>query len=483
MIPPLKVAVAITFCLEAVLLAWLHGGVTPLGRLLSQLVAVAALAAMAMPAPTGLRWGSVRGPLVLLGGLAALALAQSVPLPAAAVELLSSDRLALARVTANAAGLEVPTRLPVSLTPAISRQVAVELVCLAAAVAAAAAAFGSRRRRRWLVVAGLTAAISQVILGARSFLAGEVPRLLGSYANSDHVALLLEVNVVMCIAAIVWVSASRAWKGRDEQRLFGVAALGALALILFAGIALTGSRAAVVATAVGLAVVMGPLMFRPRLRRPLVVAACLVLLAGAFLSWVGTERAFGRLLATSLYDAAASPRAAVWRESAALVGVSPVVGTGLGAFRESYALVQETGIARITWARAHNDYLELLISGGFVGLALLFVGGALTVRDLKTRYRSAIGSENRLYVLGVLGGLAAIGCHEFLDFGLSLPANALFAALLTGSALATGADASERDQIEPAGRKLAPASRSSSSTTRAEFSGGSSRSTEPAPIP
>jgi O-antigen ligase len=438
MIAPLKaVAVGLT-CLAIPSLAWLHGGATAGGRLLSQLLALGVFGLVVSAGPIGFPWRRLRGPLVVLLGLAALALVQSVPVPTALAGALAPERVALARQVASESGVAEPTAVAVSLTPIVSRRVALDLVCLAAALVAAASAFGRRQYRRWLVVSALVAAVMQVIVGAGPLLSKELPRLAGSYANPDHVAMLLEMGTALCLAAIAWMATSRRWSGDPERRLLGIVIFGAMLLLLLLGLALTGSRAGLFACGLGLVVEIGLLSRRPGLRRPVIAALALLALAAVFFGWVGTERTFGRVLGTSWYDVVARDRVVVWRESLPLVKVSPWLGTGLGAFRESFALVQTTGISRVTWAKAHNDYLELLITGGVLGLAVLLLGGVWTVRDLLARFRGSRGSEESLLALGVLGAVASVAAHEALDFGLNLPANAMLLAVLVGAALGAG---------------------------------------------
>ena len=437
-IPSLKTVVAGVLCLSIPALALLQGGATAEGRASSQFLALAVFALVILADRAAPPWRRVRGPLIVLLGFAVLAFLQSVPLPVALTGALAPERVSLTHDAVVQAGGVAPASVPISLTPGISWRVGLELLCLATALVAAAFAFGRRVHRRWLVGFVLGTAMIQVILGTGPLLAKQVPRLLGSFANPDHVAIPLEMGTAICLAAIAWMAMSRRWAGAGEQRLVGIVILGAVLTLLLLGLALTGSRAGLLACAVGVLVEMVLLLRRPKLRRPVLVASALLLLAVAFLAWVGPDRTFGRMLGTTRYDVTATGRFIVWGEALPLLGVSPWLGVGMGAFRESFTLVQETGISKVTWARAHNDYLELMISGGLLGAAALLAGGAWTVRDLLARLRFARGSEERLFVLGTLGALASVAVHEALDFGLTLPANALLLVVLVGAALGSG---------------------------------------------
>jgi hypothetical protein len=50
-------------------------------------------------------------------------------------------------------------------------------------------------------------------------------------------------------------------------------------------------------------------------------------------------------------------------------------------------------------------------------------------------------SENRAAVLAVFGALASVLVHEGVDFGLTMPGNALTLAVLVGAGLAVPVDA------------------------------------------
>jgi O-antigen ligase len=78
----------------------------------------------------------------------------------------------------------------------------------------------------------------------------------------------------------------------------------------------------------------------------------------------------------------------------------------------------------MTPQEAHNDYLELLASGGLVGLAL---GGWFAIVVLK-RIREKLASPNRYDRAACFGatiGIAGVVVHSLVDFGLHTIVNAL----------------------------------------------------------
>ena len=78
----------------------------------------------------------------------------------------------------------------------------------------------------------------------------------------------------------------------------------------------------------------------------------------------------------------------------------------------------------MTPQEAHNDYLELLASGGLVGLAL----GVWFAIVVFKRTRKNLGSSNRFQRAACLGaaiGIAGVAVHSLVDFGLHTIVNAL----------------------------------------------------------
>jgi O-antigen ligase len=119
-----------------------------------------------------------------------------------------------------------------------------------------------------------------------------------------------------------------------------------------------------------------------------------------------------------------------------------VTGAGLGAFRDAFPLVQPAALQG-TWWHAHSDVLELLATTGLPGVLLLAAGAAgLVLRLLKVQ-RGQGRSEDRAGALALLGALTALAIHETLDFGLTMPANAVTLAVLAGAA-ATASTAAVR---------------------------------------
>lgn len=439
-----EAASAVILCALIPLLTFLQGGATPSAELLAALAVLVTFAATFLSRPDQAPPLSLAGPVGGLTLLAALALAQSIRLPAFLAGLVSAERVEIARRAAAVIGAPDPSWLTLSLTPSLSVGAARDLLVVAAAVVAGYYAFRVRRRRRWLVGVLLLAGCAQVIAGLGPWLAGRVPRLSGTYANSDHLATFLEMAVAMCFVTVVWAGTSRRWTHDPERRTLVILGFGLIFIALLLGLVFTGSRAALLAVVFGLLLEVALLVRQAGQRRSVLVALAVAILAGGTIVWVGVQGAFGRLVGTSWYETISIGRPAVWRDSVPLIADFPWLGTGLGSFREAFALVQSPVSSATTWAKAHNQYLELLICGGLFGLLVLALALAATVRQLLGRVVVSGRTENKLFVVGTLGALTATAIHEFFDFGLSLSANSVLLAALVGGALSVGSRSKKR---------------------------------------
>jgi O-antigen ligase len=121
-------------------------------------------------------------------------------------------------------------------------------------------------------------------------------------------------------------------------------------------------------------------------------------------------------------------RGEVWRATWALVKDNPLAGVGFGGY---WAVIPKYHDAsgKLTPQQAHNDYLEILASGGLIGLALCgwflfaFVKMARVQLNAADRFRRAA-------CFGALVGLFGVAVHSLFDFGLHVVVNALVFVIL-----------------------------------------------------
>jgi O-antigen ligase len=403
-----------------------------------------ALAALCRPAKG---FAAVRWPVLALALLAAWGSFQSLPLPRALVATVSPQRVALADGADEVLGRPAADRLALSVAPDLSRRNAVWWAALAAVLGAAAVAGRQRRHRRVLAGALIAVAGFEVLYGTSRWSAGgssliwgvAVPgggqRLRGTFVNPDHLSLFLELSLAVAGAAIWWAARRSRRAGSLEARILLLTPPLLAWLALFAAIAFTGSRAGLLA-AVLATIAQGVVAALPQRRWGLAPAGVgLAVLGIAAVAAVGLQQGLGRWLATSPYELTWNSRRVAYASTLELWQRFPWTGTGMASFRDAFPLVQPATIPG-GWWHAHNDWLEALATLGLPGAALLLAGLGALVHRLFQVLAVDNRAEDRAAALAAYGALAAVAVHSALDFGLTLPANALALTVLVGAAAA-----------------------------------------------
>lgn len=273
----------------------------------------------------------------------------------------------------------------------------------------------------------------------------------GQFINPNHFALMMEMAFGLILGIVL---------GGNNRRE-GLLVYGALLLVVWTALVLANSRggllsmmAQIVAAGLLYTVVVPASKTKGRRQKALGLLRSLsarivllvVLLSGVVVGtlWIGGDRLASRFEDLS---GAVNPgetrsggsRNEIWRATWKMFKANPITGVGFGGY---WAAITEYHDASgsLTPQEAHNDYLELLASGGIVGAGL---GGWFLLRLLRRIIRSLL-SANRFHrgarygaVIGIIGVLV----HSLFDFGLHMLVNSLvFAALVV---IATGANQSE----------------------------------------
>ncbi len=439
------------------------GGVTPWAAALLAGLCFGALALAAAAAEGARTWRPAALPAAALAAIALLGVLQAAPLPPALVAALSPAHAALERQAAELGGTG-PARLTLAATA--TRGAALGWAAAAAAFLAAAVAGQRREHRRWLGAAVLAGGLFQVFFGARDWSAhartlwgvdlhATAVRLRGTFVNPNHLAAYLEMALAVAFAWSWWAARRARDEPRMERRLLLAAPPAMLWLTLFAGLSFTGSRGGLLA-AVAAVSAQGLLAAGGRRRWWLAPLGAMAALAGlGAVAAIGWREGLGRLLSTSAADVSWGARLHEYGAALELWRRFPATGSGLGTFRDAFPLVQPADL-RGTWWHPHSDFLEVLVTAGVAGAALLAAGLWGLARRLATVLRAGGRSEDRAAGLAACGILVSLAVHESFDFGLSMPGNAVTLAVLLGAA--TAARTRERSaQLDGAREDLAAA--------------------------
>jgi tetratricopeptide (TPR) repeat protein/O-antigen ligase len=283
-------------------------------------------------------------------------------------------------------------------------------------------------------------------------------RLAGTFVNPDHFATWLAMLACLGLGYLVGrrrrsraaplefaVLASR--EGREEfaRRYLPFVGVGVVAL----AVVFTLSRGGLVSLLVALAVVLAFLGRLGFARWGLVVVGLLLVVTLAYGAWIGLGPVLERVQRGVLdYES----RASLSLSSLPMLKTFPILGVGLGAYKEIYFRYQppELGPGVIWFPYAHNDLLQLVIELGLVGGVLVLFAAWRLGRDLLGAHVLGVaacpvgGGKGGLakrtdtfslgIALGALGGVAALVVHSAGDFSARIPANGILGAALLGVA-------------------------------------------------
>ena len=260
---------------------------------------------------------------------------------------------------------------------------------------------------------------------------GGLSRALGPFVNFDHFGNYLAL--VLPLAAGGALFRDDLFSKEGAFRVF-CAVTGFLVLC---GLLLSASRGAWIATAIALTVLMllsgrmaqtaRPLILAGSratvLRRVSVLALAVLVLSILFIGQRAREQIDARLEGTFQSDVGIGGRHALTTGTLAMAMDYPVLGAGFGCWPELYSHYQTPPWLDMIYREAHNDYAQLLAETGIVGFGLVVWFFAVVGRRLYGAL--AEGSSVSPTLVALCASLAAMVFHEFFDFSLQTPANAL----------------------------------------------------------
>ena len=331
-----------------------------------------------------------------------------------------------------------------------TRLVAFRLLTLILATGLLLRYTSSRKRLHALVFVVIGVGVMSAVFGmARQITQHETGFLLphlqpsagyGQFINRNHFAFLMEMTLGLVLGLVV---------GRSIRRNRGLFIYLATAAVVGAALVLSNSRGGILALfgqALFLILIFGHLRcarepldqssavseWLRRMGRSFVVRAvlgtCLMIGIAYGVVWMGGDPLVQHLetLPTEVSaqdNDSKGRRLNIWRATWKLIKANPIAGTGFGGYWiaiDGYYDASGTTIPQ----QAHNDYLELLASGGIIAGALAAWFVVMFIKRARECLRSR-SSFRRAACLGALGGLFAVAIHSIVDFGLHVTVNAL----------------------------------------------------------
>ena len=405
-------------------------------------LAVVELAALPLLAIAGIhlqKWGKWREHKLILGilaGLIAVPLIQLIPLPPALwTSLPGREQLTLALTLS---GIQ-PGWSPLSMTPDHTWQFFLALIPPVAMLVGALLA--THDLRRHLIYLALGAALVSILLGVLQIAGGGHFYLWpatrgggmdGLFANRNHHATLL--LAVMPFAAVLAASQLRRNSSQGQMTLW----LGALFLgLVIIAIGVVRSRAGVILVGPSLVLSVLAAWIASGRRRPGTAFFGLAAIVGVAIATVGIF-ALAPIMDRFDPDSPAEGRFENWPYVAEAAQSYLPVGSGLGSFDPVFRSIEPLDRLGPTYFnQAHNDYLEIWLETGWIGMALVVVFLAWWWRRSWACWRAPPSRTSDLQRAASVA-LLMILIHSAVDYPLRTETIAvlfaLFAAILEGAA-------------------------------------------------
>jgi len=359
-----------------------------------------------------------------------------------------------------AAGIETQAGLAISADPYETRRFAFKLIALALAGVLLWSHSASRRRLSSLIHMVILIGVASAVFGivrqtaqpdaaqagiAEGFL---LPYLrpgqgYAQFINRNHFAFLMEMALGLALGLAAGGGVRR------DRSLIYVAAM----IPLIAALSLSNSRGGVGSLLIQAMLFTLMFGYARRAERAeessgvsnrlaslkrfghspaprLAFAVCLVLVLAVGVIWMGGDPLVNRLealpadmRAASANERASQSRVEIWRATWGLVTAHPIAGIGLGAYAVAISSSHDSSGETVP-REAHNDYLELLASGGVIGglFGLWFVFAL--IKSARAQLRST-DPFRRAACFGAILGLLGVATHSLVDFGLHITINAL----------------------------------------------------------
>jgi O-antigen ligase len=330
----------------------------------------------------------------------------------------------------------------ISADPYSTRFVVLQLLALTVCLVLLYRYAATESRVRYLVYVVIGVAVASAIYGILRQTTQHSPGFLlpkikpqqgyGQFINKNHFAFLMEMALGLGLGTMLAGAIKR-------ERVMVIVAL---LLPIWTGLVLSNSRGGILAMLAQMVVAAlllvslkstfseAPALRIMRsfsLRLALVAVLVAAVLVGVF--WVGGDRLIGS------FDSAGSEisvdadglrqgvtRNEIWRASGKMFQAHPRLGIGLGGYWVAITAYHDAS-GTMTPQEAHNDYLELLSSGGLVGFALGVWFVVALVRSGLRNLRSP-NRFSRAVCFGAVIGLFGVAVHSLVDFGLHMIVNA-----------------------------------------------------------
>jgi len=259
----------------------------------------------------------------------------------------------------------------------------------------------------------------------------------GPFINRDHGAHFLAMAAMAGLG--IFFSGWRDLAAhKSRTRLFDLLAVQLLKLVMIAtliyGIYTTGSRGGLhsFAFAAALTGFIAAGFIRTRQFRLAGFLGMAVLLAAYGALVYNNKRLMG--LKEGEFDRSVTIRFSMYKSGVEMLKDFPLLGTGLGAVEQAFPFYKSADVPALkVVTHVHSDWLELFLQLGLLGGLIYIAGLAAALWQAFATWRHCRSFRLKALYGGALGAVAAALCHNFVEFGSQMPANALYFYTLLGA--------------------------------------------------
>jgi O-antigen ligase len=313
----------------------------------------------------------------------------------------------------------------------------------------------SERRGRVVVFTLVASALLQALLGIvllstkASYLAffesmAHGAQTTGTFVHRNHLACYLYLGLSLGIGWMLGALQGSRKPLAAKQMLVGLLrfmltprmVLRLLLVVLVIALVLTRSRMGNAAFVAGLLALAALLWWRmPTLRKLVSVVVVSLLLVDVVIigQWVGLEKVVQRMEATAVAEddrrgeETLEARLQPTVLSLPLIAQQPWFGHGGGTFYTVFTPYKSNDmlLRQLYFDHAHNDYIEILVDTGVVGLGLMLLVAGLTARRAWLQATPEATASTRGIAYAGWMAMACVAVHSVVDFSMQIPANAL----------------------------------------------------------
>jgi O-antigen ligase len=277
--------------------------------------------------------------------------------------------------------------------------------------------------RRFAIVVLVVALVLATVAAYQLVVLGADAR--ATFYNRESLAAFLALVLLPLFAGFLY----RPQSSVGERRVVWL--IGAAALLLCTVFAMLRGRGATLSGLLALGLLLG--VAWKSVARQRVLALLGILLAAVALANTALGGAVGERLVTIVDPASAgATRYIIWRGAWQMLLEAPWFGTGIGTFWMLWPPFRHPADDSGGYY-VHNDYLQLWIETGVVGLGLLLaVYVAVAWQFVRALRNAAMPTRDRIEATGLFAGLLAVAAHSFVDFNLYILPILIVAGLALG---------------------------------------------------